>query len=371
MAQEPERGPTPVPKTILPAQPVVVPMTFHEAQPVMEVKLNGQGPFKFLFDTGAGGHGRISNELANKLGLKEAGEVVAGDPSGHNRQTIKTVAVDSLSIGEAEFRGLELMRRENRKVVDQQRGIDGILGFGLFGDCLITLDYPGKRFIIQKGQLSPGESMPFRDENGVPEITINVGGVDVGADVDSGSMGRLAIPQSVAQKLKFKREPKVVGKAATGFNEFEIREAPLDGVIQLGDQTLKDASLEIFDIFPRANIGGQFLRNYAVAIDLPNKRIRFSPSSQPAQEQPKYRVGIMMRRDAGESLVDDVVPGSPAEKAGLKAGDRITRINGIPMEDVDQDRLGRLFGSPEPLRLTIVRGENTIELTVTPARVGE
>jgi hypothetical protein len=36
--------------------------------------------------------------------------------------------------------------------------------------------------------------------------------------------------------------------------------------------------------------------------------------------------------------------------------------------ELDQDRLSQLFGSPTPLRLTILRGEKKHEIEVTPAR---
>jgi predicted aspartyl protease len=368
-AYEPERATPSPPRTVLPEEPVVVPMDLHQSQPVLHVHVNGQGPFKFLFDTGAGGHGRISAELADKLGLKESGEVVAGDPSGQNRQAVKLVALDSITIGAAEFHGLELLRRDNKRMIDESRlGIEGILGFGLFADCLITVDYPGNKFVIEKGELPADKSIGYSEPNGVPEITITLGDVPVQADVDSGSMGRLAVPKTVADKLKLKREPVVVGRASTGFNEFEIREAPLDGSVRVGEHSLDNPSIEIFDIFPRANIGGQFLRNFRVAIDQRNKRIQFDAARKTVEPDPKYRVGIMLRREPTQAIVDNVVPGSPADRQGVQAGDRITHVNDTAIMELDQDRLSQLFGSPTPLRLTILRGEKKHEIEVTPAR---
>jgi len=365
---ESERYSSKAPRTVLPAGDVIVPMTLHEAQPVIEVMVNGQGPFKFLFDTGAGGHRRISAALADRLGLAESGEVTTGDPSGQNRQTLKLAAVQSISIGKAEFHDLELVRRDSKQVIDKDRGIDGILGFGVFAECLITLDYPGKRFVMARGELPADGSVAYTDDNGVPQIPISVGGVEVEADVDSGSMGNVAVPGSVADKLKLKREPVVVGKASTGFNQFEIRQAPLDGELRVGGQVLRDPSIEIFDIFPRANIGGQFLRNFSLAIDQPNKRLRFAASGEAGQAQPRYRVGMMLRRQGEEAIVDDLIPGGAAEHAGLQAGDRITHLNGRSLKEIDPEELGRLFGSPAPVELTISRGDAEKRLVVTPAR---
>jgi S1-C subfamily serine protease len=47
-------------------------------------------------------------------------------------------------------------------------------------------------------------------------------------------------------------------------------------------------------------------------------------------------VGVQLRKDddSGEIIVHIVLPDSPAEKAGLKSGDRILRINGLAPADL-------------------------------------
>jgi len=44
-------------------------------------------------------------------------------------------------------------------------------------------------------------------------------------------------------------------------------------------------------------------------------------------------------------VVQSVVPGSPAERAGMKPGDRIIRINGVPLEE---DTLIRIWSQHKP-----------------------
>jgi regulator of sigma E protease len=69
---------------------------------------------------------------------------------------------------------------------------------------------------------------------------------------------------------------------------------------------------------------------------------------------------------APTTMVGDVSPGKPAALAGLRAGDRITAVNGVPVSDGSvlvgdiQKSLGK------PLRLTYVRANVTHDVTVTP-----
>ncbi len=363
-------------RTTLPAGRVVVPLEMHDVQPVVEVRVNGEGPFRFLVDTGAAGCGRISAALADKLALEEVGEVLVGDPSGRNAQVAKRVGVDAVSVGDALFEGLSMMRRDDKERIDVQReGIDGILGFGLFRDCLLTLDYPGRRLILDRGQLPGADGrnvLDHRQERGIPEITLRVAGLEVEADIDSGSMGPLSFPQAVADKLDFTREPTVVGKASTGFNDFEIKEAPLDGDVHIGTHVMEDPTVAIFGMFPRANLGGQWLRNFTITFDQRNGRVRFiRDEARPLEMKPRYRVGVMMLPGPEGLVVEGVIPGGAAEKAGLKEGDRITRINGEAAGDLGAARLRETFSSPKPIRLTVEREGEKVEVVLTPSRADQ
>ncbi len=354
-------------RTELPAAPVVVPMDMHASQPVVEVLVNGKGPYRFLLDTGAAGCGRVTAEFARELDLPEVGEVIVGDPSGQNVETAKRVGIKSISIGDASFHDLEMVRRDYKVQIDAGRtGISGILGFNLFHDTLLTMDYPNRKLTLEKGTLPApdGKSvLAFESGHGVPQITFSVGDVEVKGHIDSGSMGGIAIPKSVAKKLHFKSEPVVVGKASTGFNEFEIRSARLDGQVRVGSIVVESPTVEIFDMFSDANLGGRFLQGYRITFDQQNDRLRIVDGSGGRGVQPRYRVGLMMRPDGGSLVVENVLPG-PAQSAGLEAGDRIVKVNGESPEDVD---LAVVFGSPKPVELTVEREGKERSFTVTPA----
>ncbi len=356
-------------RTELPSEAMTIPMGLHRSQPVVEVMVNGKGPYKFLFDTGAAGCGRISAALAEELDLPEVGEVLVSDPSGRNRERAKRVGIDTIALGAARFHGIQILRRDYKNEIDEQRaGIHGILGFGLFRDVLLTLDYPGGRLVLERAALPEPDGrtiFAFEAGDGIPRIGLDVAGTTVPADIDSGSMGGLALPKSVADKLTFKRPPVVVGKASTGFNEFEIRMGPLDGDVRLGSHVLTDPSVEIFDIFPHANLGGRFLQRFRITLDQENRRVRFESDGSRPTLAPRYRVGLMMRPDGDEMVVDTVLAG-PAKEAGVEAGDRIVKVNGQSPGKAD---LPGIFGTPKPIELVVLRAGEERRITVTPAKV--
>ena len=89
--------------------------------------------------------------------------------------------------------------------------------------------------------------------------------------------------------------------------------------------------------------------------------------SVPASPSPEDSLGY----PGGDRLVvASVSPGMPAERAGLQAGDEVTKVNGTPLAStiefpplVEQSKGG-------PLDLEIQRGDRTLHLQIRPQQVG-
>lgn len=89
---------------------------------------------------------------------------------------------------------------------------------------------------------------------------------------------------------------------------------------------------------------------------------RAQPADAPAPDQP--RLGIVISVDDGEgALVGEVAKDSPADQAGVKPGDVITRVDGKSVTDADA--LVSLITQRKPgdeITLTVTRGKETLEL---------
>lgn len=64
-------------------------------------------------------------------------------------------------------------------------------------------------------------------------------------------------------------------------------------------------------------------------------------------------IGIVMQQTKTELYIEEVMAGSPAEQAGLKRGDTILKINGVPVADAEADALSGAAGSK--MSLVILR----------------
>ncbi len=80
-------------------------------------------------------------------------------------------------------------------------------------------------------------------------------------------------------------------------------------------------------------------------------------------------VGIFLSKRMGLTTVVSLLPGSAAEKAGVKVGDVIDRVEGVPTRELSVVQLQRLLGGPAgtTVTLSVVRGfrEEPQKISVT------
>jgi hypothetical protein len=254
----------------------VAPMQFRGPMPVIEVKLNGQGPFVFAIDTGGGMQADIDTSVATQLKLQPIGKVRSGDPSGLNDLELNTTRIDSIAFGGAEFRDVTAVIRQQR-ITPNYPNVDGILGFALFTDHLLTLDYPAMQVRLARGSLpaaNEADILSFELEHRIPVIELGIGKLRVKAHIDSGNfVAGFILPEAVVEQLSLLTQPISVGRARSVSNQIEIKQAQLRDTIHMGRFEYPQATIT-FPALSDTNVGFKILREYALTFDQKNKRMK-------------------------------------------------------------------------------------------------
>jgi len=359
------------------ALPVELPLSIAQTQLVVEgVQVNGAGPFRFLLDTGAMGAGRIDASLVARLGLVPSGEAQATDGSGRLGPTLKEYRLATLQLGPVTWKDVRMISRDYNQHGAEVRGhIAGVLGFHLFRDLLMTIDYPGRVLRLDSGALPAPDGqtlIPLLDLESVPTVTIDLAGQSVSARIDTGSMGAISIDADLAVALPLAGEPRKIGEARTVTGAFAISSVKLGGNAQIGAHVLHQPELVIGVPSPAVNLGGRVLQQFALTFDQRNARLRITRGAAAAPSGSTKRYGILLAMQPGAPmLVDGVESGSIAERAGLQAGDRIIQLNGQPVDELNMAaRAAALRGSP--VTLLVERTGREIELTLSlddPAQI--
>ena len=264
-----------------PKLPVEIPLRMEGGMPAIELMVNGRGPFLFGIDTGAQGGSRIDTSLVEKLQLKSSGQVQATDGSGRSPQTVDTVRLDSVAIGNLRFSGVTAGSR-NFKNSPRPLKIDGIVGLSLFSEYLVTLDFPKKLLRFERGELpkSDGaEILDYKNEHGVPSVELNVGTTKIIAHLDSGnSIGAFVLPTAFVEKLTQAAEPVVVGRARSASGEMEIKQVQIKELVRLGRHEFPDATITYPALSDIGNVGAKILSQFALNFDQQHQRVRLTRS---------------------------------------------------------------------------------------------
>jgi len=128
---------------------------------LLDVKVNGKGPYKLIFDTGAPIN-LLSTTLAKDAGLiKKKGGGGFGLFGGMNQ-----IDVDKLEVGGVIAEKLPSVVMDHPTVraisdafEDEYGRIDGIVGFPFFGRYSTTVDYQKKELILKPTNYKPGDYM--------------------------------------------------------------------------------------------------------------------------------------------------------------------------------------------------------------------
>ncbi len=205
--------------------------------------------------------------------------------------------------------------------------MDGILGFPVFEDLLLALDYPEAQIRVAEGALPPlDETRVFRDYGKVrPYLVLELQGERVPVLIDSGSAGGLQLQPS--DPVSWQVEPRPLS-AAVRYSEIRVEETGRSA--ETYDFGPLDVEQPVIDLADGTRLAGfRVLRRFEWVFDTRSRRIRMTPDHEGAIESPPFLgLGAAWNPKAEGLHVVRVFPNTPAAHAGLRQGDVVTAVDG-------------------------------------------
>lgn len=222
-------------------------------------------PYRFMFDTGASGYGRIDSAVVESLNLAITGKSENFD--GVNRSSINNVKVKSIKFAGIQLENVTLLsrnynRNQNNKI------LHGIIGQDFWKDYLLEIDNKRQKLIFSKKSLSKDDpnTIAYEDHFVIP---IQIGEIKAHAAIDTGSTLAMHIPLDFAQKLNVSKLTEA-GTARRAYTTFTFWKGTIFDEIKIAGNTEKNLEVTFSKAARRINIGMGFLKNYNIAIDQKN-----------------------------------------------------------------------------------------------------
>ena len=270
----------PVPSGIeVPSNGVTVPMQDMGGRPVVELKINGKGPYRFILDTGAVTT-VVSDELSRELSLTPPAGVQVATVGGGPAPAI--IVIHDVRIGDALLEDLIAAVMPLGGLLKGENAPRGVLSAACFPGYLLTYDYPAKQILIKKGALASADSksiFQYTEDQVLPTVPVRIAGHDAQVHLDTGSAFGLTLPVKFLAELPLVSQPREAGTVRTGGGEFPVSIARVNGAIELGKYKLGLDEVRFSDARPApgpavGNIGYAVLRGFVVTVDSKNQRIR-------------------------------------------------------------------------------------------------
>ncbi|MEP6589412.1 MAG: aspartyl protease family protein [Polaromonas sp.] len=250
-----------------------VPFELYKGHIFVSAYINGAGPYRFGFDTGASGDGRADALLTAELSLPKAGQSETSD--GIRTATVDLVAVKSLRLGPVEKHNLELVSRDYNSGRKDEHSIMGIIGRDFVADWLVTIDDPKRTINFRRGHLRAGHrgAIHYGPSFSVP-VCFATGCFS--AKIDTGSSRSIVIPKDLAAKLSG-GVPVHLGQVKRTNSSAALYEITVKEPVRVGGVKVRAQKVLYTDPSDTViNVGSDFLKDYVLTIDQANQLLRIS-----------------------------------------------------------------------------------------------
>ena len=326
---------------------------------VFKARINGKGPYTMFFDTGS--PNVLSVGLAKELGLSPdngQGQTWVMNGGTLNTQTahVRALQIGDLVLHDQLFHVIEIPVANGNTPV-------ATIGYEVLRRLAVQVDYEHEQLTFYDAPTfhysGAGKPIPLLTDGTSLEVQASVAGASGTFALDTGNeVGFLVYPGFVQQNHLIER----FGAHYHGYSGKDYA-GPTDQAYYARIKTLSIGDVEAHDLIGylwtgsttgaeaiAGNIGRSVLRNFTATFDLMRSRLYLEKNANWDKPEIFNRAGLLVDpTDAGQKVMT-VLPGSPAESAGIAVGDVITQIDGhAPADDTNDPA----FLQPEGTRVTV------------------
>ena len=362
---------------------------------VVEVRLNGAGPFNFLLDTGVSTSIITASALADSLNLPHGQQfrVVGAGGLDSGLLAYQTDSVQVTMPGVVARRMTWLVLSDDVLNLSGYVGvpIHGILGSELFRSFVVALNPEESQLLLHDPatyRAPRGRQwahLPLTLENNKAYLTTPVQLSDsltlpLKLVLDTGASHALSLeldsdPRMVAPPQRLTAD---LGRGLTGTVHGFLGRVPS---IRLGRYALHSVLTSFpnpadvhrrVDVPRNGNVGYELLKRFSLVVDYTHQRLLLRPNPRFRDPFEHDMCGIELLATGPEYrryVVLNVVPGSPAAAAGLEANEELLSINFIPAGTYSLTQLDRILHSENGRSLLLVLRRPDGELHTTSLRL--
>jgi hypothetical protein len=350
-----------------------LPFEYRARHVWLEASVNGGPPEHFLFDTGASVT-VMDSTWAAEHGLKTLGHMQAagaGAAGGASFATLDSLRVESAAGDGVQLAGVQVAVLDVNPSFEPLfwRRMAGVIGYDFISRFVVTVDYDDSLLVLHDpaswkytGRERP---LPMVMNGTVPALQGVFDGTDEGLfrlDVGSSSTVDVHAPFAKAKRLKGRmgRTQPVDGVGFGGAFSSEIGRLRS---MHLGPYEWDDPIVSVSSASEGAfasedfagNIGNRILERFRVTFDYERREVILEPGKRYSDRDHLTHAGVLLTRQAGVVRVASVLLFSPADHAGLRAGDQVLALDGRDIAAWDLPEVSALLDDGEPGRKVPVR----------------
>jgi hypothetical protein len=344
---------------------------------IVSATVDGKGPLHLVFDSG--GANILTPNAAARLGVKSVGSVPVGG-AGSQQVSAGIAKVNRLAVGTASLADQQfLVLQLPYSIVGELHAIpiDGLIGYEMLKNFVVTIDYANRTIAFADPATfhytGRGTAIPFTTSGNVPLIPAKVNGIDGIFQLDTGNAGMLILFGDFVKAHGLDNGRGLTLTAPGGIggtNDVRIiRVQTLD----IGPYTLHgpaaslthQASGALASQTTAGNIGAAILSRFTLTFDYAHSTVYFEPNADLANPLIGNRLGFSLVQPAAGTLrVLSVAPNTPAQAAGIQAGDTIVSIAGTRAADLGVADVARLASHSPTLTIVFAHAGKTTTMTI-------